>query len=110
MQQNNIAKAAIITSILSTALTADLAPINTDGLPAACFMLRLTNGGTTVVSVSFDGVNINEVVLPGDTFPLATQTNAQPPNYVNLWPKGMIVYVSGTAGTDGSVYLSAYYN
>jgi hypothetical protein len=81
----------------------------TDGLPQACFYLRINNATTVPISVSFDGgVTDGDFLSPGQVIDLNTQTNAPPNGNIALFAKGQSIYISGTVGT-GAVYLSGYY-
>jgi hypothetical protein len=108
MAQNAV-KAVPLTSILSSTLGSSYLPINSTGLPYACFLLRIVNDSTQPVTISYDGINDHEYLLNADFYNINGQTNAQPAGFVSLFAAGTKVYVKGTAGT-GSIYLSAYYN
>lgn len=82
--------------------------INSAGLPAACFLVRVINNSSEDVTVSYNGLTDNDFIPKGETLQLPLQSNSQPNNYVALMAKGTVVYVKGTAGT-GDVYLAAYY-
>lgn len=70
-------------------------------------MLRITNGGSTTVTLSLDGVNDMEVVVNGTVLPLEFAANRETSNQYEL-PSGTQVWIKGTAGT-GTIYLSVYY-
>lgn len=104
----NRVNAIPLTSIASSTVGSTYAAINATGLPDACFMIRINNDSTKDVTVSYDGTNDHEFIIAGDFLQVDAQNNARPNNFTALFPKGMVVYVKGTAGT-GNVYLSGYY-
>lgn len=89
---------------------AELTPLG--GLPFPCFYVRILNDCDEDIYVSYDGGSTNnDIVLQGQDLVLSFQNQAQPSNYVCLFPAGFKIWVdsvSGNAGT-GNVYLSAYY-
>ena len=105
----NRVQAIPLTAVDSTALTDDYQPINVDGLPNPCFFLRITNGGTTAATISYDGTTDNEMVLAGSSFNLPTPINTLPSSRGAQWATGTVVYVKGSAGDSGSISLSGYY-
>jgi len=105
--QNNI-KAIPLTSIASTALTT-YAPINTTGLPSPCFVLKIVNNSDQDVTVSFDGTTDNDFVPKATQAVLLPLYVSQPNNNSALWPQGLKVYIKGSAGMTGSIYLAGYY-
>lgn len=109
MSARNTVSSIPLTSVASVSLVGTYAPINTTGLPNACFMLRLTNSTDVGVTVSFDGVTNNEYIPAGGVVNLPVQSNSQYNNFIANFPRGTIVYVKGTAGMTGSIYLSGYY-
>jgi hypothetical protein len=107
MAQNSV-KPFILSSILSSAVTAFYAPLNGTGFIQAPFFIRINNASTAAITVSYDGINNHEFIAAGDVFELPSQANSQPNAQVALFPKYTVVYVKGTAGT-GNIYLSGYY-
>jgi hypothetical protein len=105
--QNRI-QAIPLTNIASSTLTTSYMPINTGGLSNACCILRINSTSSTPVTISYDGVNDHEFLLNGTYFTINAQTNSQPQTNIANFPKGMVVYAKGTAGT-GNIYLSGYY-
>jgi hypothetical protein len=85
--------------------------INSGGLPEACTMLYIVNDSNISVYISFDGVT-NHFVVPDQVgVDFAAQTNSQPGNRVQMFRKGMTIWlasVSGAAGV-GNVYVSGIY-
>jgi hypothetical protein len=105
----NKIQAIALTNIASSSLTTDYMAINAGGLPNACCILRLNSTSSTSVTLSYDGVNDHEFLLAGADFNISAQTNAQPQTLIANFPKGMVVYAKGTAGT-GNIYLSGYFS
>jgi hypothetical protein len=92
----------------SASLTASYQAINPTGLPAACFMLRISNRTKGDIEISYDGVTNHEYILSDETFELPVQLSAQPTAWEALISKGTIVYIKGTASV-GTIRLTAYY-
>lgn len=101
-------KAIPIQSIASSGLLVTYQAINA-GLPESCFLLRIINGGTTNVTVSYDGVNDQDVVLAGESLQIPTPLNNSQSARGTQFNKGLIVYVRGAAGLSGTVTLAGYY-
>jgi hypothetical protein len=101
-------KAIPIQSIASTGLLAAFQALGT-ALPQSCFLIRLINGGTTNVTISYDGVTDHDVIIAGQTLQLPTPINTLPNSRGAQFAKGLIIYVRGAAGTTGTVTLAAYY-
>ena len=108
-------KAMPLKSILRNDLTVAYKPLldatGAAGLPAACFMLMITNDTATVVSISFDGVTIHDKVVAHGMLPIYVQMNSQPNAKEALFDKGLIIYVSAALGVAAgeSVWCSGYY-
>lgn len=102
----NVIRGVPLASFASASLTTSFQALT--ALPNACFMIRIYNGSSTDVTVSYDGTTSNEYIKAGDAVLLMGQTNAQPLTSIANFPAGFTVYVKGTAGT-GNVYLSGYY-
>jgi hypothetical protein len=107
MAQNSV-KPFVLSSVLSSTVTALYAPLNGTGFIQAPFFIRINNASSMGITISYDGVNDHEFIPSGTIFQLNAQTNAQPNAQTALFPKFTIVYVKGTAGT-GNIYLSGYY-
>ena len=104
----NAVSAIPLTSVASTAL-GTYAAINPNGLPHPCFILKITNNADADVTISYDGTTDNEFVPKQTALLLNVQAGAQPRAFVSLFAQGLKVYVKGTAGMSGSIYLSGYY-
>ena len=74
----------------------------------AWFLLRFVNSSNETVEISYDGVNLNDALVAGETFNVNAQTNATPTANVALFPKNFQVWVRGTAGA-GTFYVIGYY-
>lgn len=95
-------------TISSTIVFAGFQPINPNGLPEACFKLRITNASNQTIIISYDGENDNDVVLAGQFIEVTTPINTLPNSRGALFALGTIVSVRGIVGV-GTIYLSGYY-
>jgi hypothetical protein len=107
MAQNSV-KPLLLSSILSSTVTAFYAPLNGTGFSQAPFFIRIVNNSNSAITISYDSVNDHEFIPANSVFELPSQTNAQPNSLIALFPKHTIVYIKGVAGT-GNIYLSGYY-
>jgi hypothetical protein len=107
MAQNSV-KPFILSTVLSSTVTALYAPLNGTGFLQAPFFIRINNASTMAITISYNGVDDHEFIPANSIFELPSQTNSQPGAHIALFPKNTIVYIKGTAGT-GSIYLSGYY-
>ena len=107
MAQNSV-KSFVLSSVLSSTVTALYAPLNGTGFIQAPFFIRIINASNMAITLSYNGDDDNEFIPANSVFELSSQTNAQPNANVALFPKNTIVYIKGTAGT-GTIYLSGYY-
>lgn len=105
---SDIANAIPLSTFSSASLSSSYQVINSGGLPNSCFLIKISNGGSTNVTISFDGTTDAELVRANSDFVLPSQSNSQPNSYKALSPKGRIFYIKGTAGT-GTISLSGYY-
>jgi len=104
-------KAITMQNVDSTGIAIDTwTAFDTGGIEEACFFIRITNDSDTNVFISYDGINDHEYVQDGNRIDINIQTNSSPGNYVAKLRKGTVVYVRGTAGQSGLIYLSGYYN
>lgn len=95
-------------SFNSAGLLANYQPINPEGLPKACFILRIVNGGTTAINISYDGETDHDVLFANSVLQISTPINTQLLSQGALFGKGQVVWVSGVAGV-GSIALIGYY-
>ncbi len=84
-------------------------------LPFPCYKIRVVNNSNTLVSVSYGyqdqtGTAVNDYVRAASDMEVITQTNALPPNLINLWPVGTTIKIAASADTGaGFVYVTGYY-
>jgi hypothetical protein len=110
MAQNKV-KAIPMTSINSDTFTGDYQPINSpNGLPNACFEIKIVNNSTKDVTVSYDGVTDHDYIPTVSGSRSVFQENASPASFVANMAQGTIVYVKATEAGTGFVYLTGYYS
>lgn len=93
----------------TSTITPEYQPINPDGLPVSCSILRLSNFSSLPIAVSFDGETDNDGILPNSYIQLPVQASALPNGNVAQFKKGTIVYVASPTTAVGEVILAAYY-
>ncbi len=108
MSVKNIIKAIPISVLDSAAVLAQYQPINPNGLPFPCTILRINNNSNQAIIISYDGVTDHEYVSSLQDLKIDAQANSQPNNQVSVFPKGLVVYIRGIAGM-GTITLSGYY-
>lgn len=96
-------------SINSTTLTGTYQAINIGGLPFACFLLRIINGGNTAITISYDGTNDHDAVFAASILSVQGLVSAVPNAPGGLFPAGTVVYAKGTAGASGTIAVAGYY-
>lgn len=84
-------------------------PLTVTGLPAACFIVKISNQSNIAIDLSYDGVTAHEYIRADSDFFLPIQMNAQPTAWEVLIPKGSKMYIKATGAGIGTIYLSAYY-
>ena len=93
-------------SFNSTGLTGTLQALGTPlGFPSS--ILKIVNNSTSLVTISWDGVNAHDI-LPASSFALydiCSDTQREEGLYI---AQGTQFYVSGSAGT-GLIYLASFY-
>lgn len=109
MAVTNTVRAIPILS-LPTSSVVDTGYTLVGSLSQPCFYLRIQNTSDADVEVSYDGTNQNDYLVAGQTLTINSQTNAQPNNFITTFPIGFSVYVKGTAGMSGNIYVSGYYS
>jgi hypothetical protein len=113
-QVKDIIQAIPYAAVASSALTVEYQPfvfggLAGSGLPESCFLLKINNFGSTIIIISYDGINDHDQVDTRTTLEVyGGQGSSQPNNSNCLWAKGQMVYIRGTAGT-GAVTLCGYY-
>ncbi len=108
MSVKNIVKAVPLKSIDSANFNGSYMAINAGGLPAACYIIRVSNHSNQPITISYDGVNDHEYLLATTDLHLTFQGNLRPNAYSATMAVGTVVYVKAAQGV-GLVYLSAYY-
>ena len=104
----NVVYPLLLTSLDSSLVTANYAPINPLGFEGAAFFLKITNNSDESITISYDGINDHDFMVEFLVFALDTETNARPTSNVAHNPIAQNIYIKGTAGT-GTVYLSGFY-
>lgn len=84
-------------------------PINSSGLPNACFLIRIVNDSDRDIFISYDGIADHDFLRTGESLQLPFESNSSPNNYVANLRAGTKVYLSGVAGGSGSIYLIGYF-
>jgi len=101
-----------LSTIDSAALIAPtFIPINSDGIPEACFMLKIINDSATTILVSYDKSTRHDAIAPKTSAILGMQEQSQGPNKRALFKKGTVVSVRTYSGgaSVGLVHLSGYF-
>lgn len=102
-------KAITLTGVDSATFGAAFQRINPNGLPHACFLIRIINGSNRTVTISYNGVDTHDVLLPNDTLELDLQANSSPNGFIAYLKKGTVVYANATIAGVGIVSLVGYY-
>lgn len=97
-----------MTTFASSSVTGSYQPIITGGLAHPCFLLRITNASTKDITISFDGVNDADYIFSNTANNIPTNYPLIPNTNSAQFPKGLQIYVKGTAGT-GNIYVAGYY-
>lgn len=105
----NAVKSVLRTQLNTATLNTTYQAINPNGLPFACFAVRITNISGAILDISYDGETDNEIMSVNSSLFLEFQSQSQPNAKVSLWEKGTIFYAASDAPGAGSVYLSGYY-
>lgn len=113
MSSKNSVKAIPLTSVASTALTGTFQVLSAN-LGAPCFLLKIINDSDADVFVSYDRNPVVASKVANDLVPAATILEVYPPMMSNddhaLWSSSTPVFILGTAGMSGSIYLAGYYS
>lgn len=104
----NIIKNIPLQSIDSSTFTGNYQVLSA-GLPQACFLVRIVNNSDRDITISYDGSNDHDFIAQKTTLQLPIQANSQPASFVANIRQGTPLYVKGTAGGTGLVYLAGYY-
>ena len=96
-------------SFASNSMSGTYQPVfSGNGIPNACFSLRVINNSTQDVTISFDGTNDSDYVIKATSQNIPAIYALLPNTLSAQFAQGTQVYVKGTAGT-GTIYISGYY-
>ncbi len=106
-------KSVPIRSVASTALTGTY-QVLAAAIGAPCHMIKIVNDSDADVFVSFDynpavASKIANDFVPAQTTALIPPFEGYPNTNACLWSSSNPVYILGTAGMSGSIYLVGYY-
>lgn len=79
-------------------------------LPEPLAILRIVNESNRDITISYDGSTNHDLVPSSNTLQLYLQASNRPRSHVAQLPKGSTIYVKGTAGGTGYIYVAGYYN
>lgn len=108
MAKNSIA--AIIMGNFTLTMSSTYQPIFANGLPQACYALRIINNGAsspTNAFISYDGTNDNDYVFGNSYIVVPPIFGIQPNNFIAYFPKGMQIYAKGTSGAQ--ILVAGYF-
>ncbi len=105
----NSIRADAVVIFNSSGLSTSYQALNAGGLTGPTVLLRLYNGSSKDLIISYDGVVDHDFVKSGDTLILNFQNNAAPNSNVAMLRKGTIVYIKGNSSGTGLISLAAYY-
>jgi len=86
-------------------LTGTYAVVAAGGFDFDLAIYKMYNGSLQDVTISWDGVNDQDIIPAGGTFVLDVQANKEGDRAA--WPKGRELYVKGTASA-GTLYETGY--
>ena len=79
-----------------------------NGIPNACFLIRITNNSTIPITISYDGKNDHDWLASLGVLQLNFGTNA-PSGYIANLRQSTKIYVLGLTTGTGLVYLAGWY-
>ncbi len=79
------------------------------GLTRPCIMIRIVNNSDRDITVSYNGSADHDYIRTLTSRDIQFQTNSQPQNQICSIAQATKIYVKGTAGGTGLVYLSGFY-
>lgn len=97
----------VLRSIASSTISGTFAPIGTALLNSAS-IVKIINGSTNPVTISWDGINAHDYVPAGSFVLYDFTTNKPKDSPILVAQQGTQFYASGTAGT-GIIYLVAFF-
>lgn len=86
-------------------LTASFQVVFAGGFSTDLAVFKMYNSGTTDVTLSYNGVDDQDMIPSGGSFILDIQANKEGERCA--WPKGREVFVKGTAAA-GTIYVTGY--
>lgn len=107
MSDKNVIEPIPRASFAASGLTGSYQAIDASGFDNAVVMIKMYNGGSTGVDVSWDGSTDHDFMPSGATLIMDIATNANKANQKFAAEAGQKIYLKGTAGT-GTFYLSAW--
>lgn len=106
----NSVQTVTLTTFDSTSITGAYQSLNGTGLSDDVKILRIINGSTEPITISYDGINDSDVILSATAEMFEFQANSsntpESPGTL-LVRKGQIIYGKGAAGT-GNIYIGGY--
>ena len=100
-------KAIPLTSFDASKLSNEYLAINLNGLPNSCTMIRIINTSNVPVTISYDGITDNDVVI--NSLQIQAKEVGMFSQRTNLIPAGSKFFIKGTPGV-GTIYLAGYYD
>ena len=95
------------TAGLNPALWQDITPAS--GIPESVFMIAFRNYSDRLIQVSYDGINLHDMVQIDADLVLNFQQLSRPNGCVSLLRRGTHIYVRGIALGKGFLYVSGYF-
>lgn len=99
-----------LVSFDTTGLSGTYQTLDASGLPTSCAYITLNNDSNNDITISFDGVTDNDILIGGQgprSFPLSLSVPLIREN--GVWRKTQQIWVKSTTNTAGALYLSGYY-
>ncbi len=109
MELNSV-QTITLSSFDSASITGAYQPLNGIGTEDDVKILRVVNDSDKAVTISYDGFNDADIILPatGETFEFQTNSRSVPEAQGTLYVrKGQIIYGKGTAGI-GTIHIGGY--
>ena len=91
-------------------LTKSFQALNKEGLERPCYIIRLINDSNRCVMVSYDGRTVHDVVRAEREVEIRGSSQLDLHHMgVGFMPPETILYVKGSPGGSGTLYLAGYY-
>jgi hypothetical protein len=100
-----------LTNFDASTLNGTYQAINGTGTAKPLISFKFYNSSTSLVIISYDGVNDHDFVPPGSSFIFDAQTNAEPDassEGLKLLPEGTVVYAKTSSNTS-RLLMAGYY-